>query len=124
MDVINFSGGGPQVDPASDAIIEVVRNVSAAGVVPVISAGNDRDEYGLGSAGSPGTAPDAISVAALSNSHVYGPALSVTAPGAADPLTHVPFVPHRYDAAGLGERRPATRRRRHDHRHEQRPGAP
>jgi minor extracellular serine protease Vpr len=92
MDVINFSGGGPQVDPASDAIIEAVRNVAAAGVVPVISAGNDRDEYGLGSAGSPGTAPDAISVAALSNSHVYGPALSVTAPGAADPLTHVPFV--------------------------------
>ena len=64
MDVINFSGGGPQVDPASDAIIEAVRNVSAAGVVPVISAGNDRDDYGLGSAGSPGTAPDAISVAA------------------------------------------------------------
>ena len=92
MDVINFSGGGPQVDPSSDAIIEAVRNVSAAGVVPVISAGNDRDDYGLGSAGSPGTAPDAISVAALSNSHVYGPALSVTAPGAADPLTHVPFV--------------------------------
>ena len=92
MDVINFSGGGPQVDPASDAIIEAVRNVSAAGVVPVISAGNDRDDYGLGSAGSPGTAPDAISVAALSNSHVYGPALTVTAPGAADALTHVPFV--------------------------------
>ena len=92
MDVINFSGGGPQVDPASDAIIEAVRNVSAAGVVPVISAGNDRDDYGLGSAGSPGTAPDAISVAAVSNAHVYGPALTVTAPGAAEPLTHVPFV--------------------------------
>ena len=92
MDVINFSGGGPQVDPASDAIIEAVRNVAAAGVVPVISAGNDRDDYGLGSAGSPGTAPDAISVAALSNSHVYGPTLAVTTPGAADPLTRVPFV--------------------------------
>ena len=82
MDVINFSGGGPQVDPASDAIIEAVRNVAAAGVVPVISAGNDRDDYGLGQAGSPGTAPDAISVAAVSNAHVYGPALTVTAPGA------------------------------------------
>ena len=73
MDVINFSGGGPQTDPRSDALIEAVRNVAAAGVVPVISAGNDRDDYGLGSAGSPGSAPDAISVAALSNSHVYGP---------------------------------------------------
>ena len=64
MDVINFSGGGPQTDPLSDALVEAVRNVAAAGVVPVISAGNDRDDYGVGSAGSPGSAPDAISVAA------------------------------------------------------------
>ena len=92
MDVINFSGGGPQTDPASDAIIEAVRNVAAAGVVPVISAGNDRDEYGLGSAGSPGTAPDAISVAAVSNAHVYVPALRVIASEAPDVLTHIPFV--------------------------------
>ena len=92
MDVINFSGGGPQTDPASDALVEAVRNVSAAGVVPVISAGNDRDDYGLGSAGSPGTAPDAISVAALSNSHVFAPALSVTAPGAPAALTRIPFA--------------------------------
>jgi minor extracellular serine protease Vpr len=92
MDVINFSGGGPQTDPLSDALIEAVRNVAAAGVVPVISAGNDRDDYGVGSAGSPGSAPDAISVAALSNSHVYAPALSVTAPGAPEPLTRIPFV--------------------------------
>ena len=40
----------------------------------------------LGSAGSPGTAPDAISVAALSNSHVFGPALAVTAADAPDAL--------------------------------------
>ena len=92
MDVINFSGGGPQTDPASDALVEAVRNVAAAGVVPVISAGNDRDDYGLGSAGSPGTAPDAISVAALSNSHVFGPALRVTAPDAPGVLTRIPFV--------------------------------
>jgi subtilisin family serine protease len=92
MDVINFSGGGPQTDPASDAIVEAVRNVAAAGVVPVISAGNDRDDYGLGSTGSPGTAPDAISVAALSNAHVYAPALRVTAPDAPEPLTRIPFV--------------------------------
>ena len=38
----------------SDALVEAVRNVAAAGVVPVISAGNDRDDYGVGSAGSPG----------------------------------------------------------------------
>ena len=92
MDVINFSGGGPQTDPLSDALIEAVRNVAAAGVVPVISAGNDRDDYGGGSAGSPGSAPDAISVAALSNSHVYAPALAVTAPGTPEALTRIPFV--------------------------------
>jgi minor extracellular serine protease Vpr len=92
MDVINFSGGGPQADPASDALVDAVRNVVNAGVVPVISAGNDRDEWGLGSVGSPGTAPDAISVAAASNSHVFSPSLSVTGPGAAASLTGIPFV--------------------------------
>jgi minor extracellular serine protease Vpr len=77
MNVINFSGGGPQTDPANDAMYEAVRNTALAGVVPVIASGNDRDDFGLGSAGSPGTAPDAISVAATSNSHVFAPALSV-----------------------------------------------
>ncbi len=91
MDVINFSGGGPQTDPASDALVEAVRNVAAAGVVPVISAGNDRDDYGLGSTGSPGTAPEAISVAALSNTHVFAPSLSVAASGAPAAMTHIPF---------------------------------
>ncbi len=47
MDVINFSGGGPMNDPANDALVEAVHNVAAAGVVPVISAGNDRDDFGL-----------------------------------------------------------------------------
>ena len=92
MDVINFSGGGPQTDPASDALIEAVRNVAAAGVVPVISAGNDRDDYGLGSTGSPGTAPDAISVAALSNTHVFAPALSVVGAGAPESMKAIPFA--------------------------------
>jgi subtilisin family serine protease len=92
MDVINFSGGGPQTDPNTDALVEAVRNVAAAGVVPVISAGNDRDDYGFGTAGSPGTAPDAIAVAALSNEHVFAPALVVTAPGAPDLLKRVPFM--------------------------------
>jgi len=102
MDVINFSGGGPQTDPLSDALTEAVRNVAAAGVVPVISAGNDRDDYGLGSAGSPGTAPDAISVAALSNSHVFAPALSVTAPDAPGVLRRIPL------ARGAGDPTPTA----------------
>jgi len=92
MDVINFSGGGPQVDPANDALVEAIHNVAAAGVVPVIAAGNDRDDFGFGSAGSPGTAPDAISVAAVSNTHVFAPALDVTAPAAPDVLRGIPFT--------------------------------
>ncbi len=77
MNVINFSGGGPQTDPANDAMYEAVHNTALAGVVPVIAAGNDREDFGLGTAGSPGSAPDAITVAATSNSHVFAPALSV-----------------------------------------------
>ena len=71
MNVINFSGGGPETDPANDAMNEAVHNTALAGVVPVIAAGNDREDFGLGTAGSPGTAPDAISVAAVSNTHVF-----------------------------------------------------
>src|SRR5439155_23199332 len=52
MDVINFSGGGPEVDPSADALIDALDNVADAGVGPVISAGNDRDDFGLGSVGS------------------------------------------------------------------------
>jgi minor extracellular serine protease Vpr len=77
MNVINFSGGGPQTDPVNDAMFETIHNVSLAGVVPVIAAGNDREDFGFGTAGSPGAAPDAIGVAATSNAHVFAPALSV-----------------------------------------------
>ena len=89
MDVINFSGGGPEVEPANDALIAAVHAVAAAGVVPVIAAGNDRDDFGDGTVGSPGTAPDAITVAAVSNTHVFAPPLDVTAPGGP---TGIPFL--------------------------------
>jgi subtilisin family serine protease len=93
MDVINFSGGGPQTDPANDPMIPAVQAVAEAGVVPVIAAGNERDQYGDGTVGSPGSAPDAITVAATSNTHVFSPALSVTSAGAPGDLQHVPFQP-------------------------------
>jgi minor extracellular serine protease Vpr len=92
MDVINFSGGGPQTDPRRDALIDSVANVSKAGVVPVISAGNDRDFFGLGTVGSPGTAPDAISVGAVANAHVFTAALHVTSPNAPT-LAQLALVP-------------------------------
>jgi minor extracellular serine protease Vpr len=92
MDVINFSGGGPETEPTTDAMIDVVKNVAAAGVVSVISAGNDRDDFGMGSVGSPGTAPDAITVAAVSNTHVFRPILAVRTAGAPANLQQIPIV--------------------------------
>ena len=89
MDVINFSGGGPAAEPLNDVLIAATNNVAAAGVVPVIAAGNDRDDFGFGSAGSPGTAPDAISVAAVSNSQVFAPALVAFNAGNQE-ILHVP----------------------------------
>ena len=90
MDIINFSGGGPQADPRTDILIPAVTNVVRAGVVPIISAGNDRDFFGLGTAGSPATAPDAISVGAVANAHVFGPSLQVLSPSG---LPRMPFAP-------------------------------
>jgi len=92
MDVINFSGGGAETEPANDAMLDVIRNVTAAGVVPVISAGNDRDQFGMGSVGSPGSAPEAITVAAVSNTHVFAPTLSVRTPGAPGNLRSMAIV--------------------------------
>jgi minor extracellular serine protease Vpr len=92
MDVVNLSLGGPQTEPANDALVPAIDNVAAAGVVPVIAAGNDRDDFGNGSTGSPATAPDGIAVAAVSNSHVFAPALDVTTPGAPATVTGIPFL--------------------------------
>src|SRR5260370_37016364 len=102
MDVINFAGGGAETDPANEALIEGIHNVAAAGVGPVIAAANDRDDFGLGSAGSPGTAPDAISVAAVSNTHVFSPALDVTAPGAPTVVRGIPFMGANGDRTPIG----------------------
>src|SRR5215208_418379 len=93
MDVINFSGGGPESDPDTDIMIPTITNVAAAGVIPVISSGNDRDEFGIGSAGSPGTAPEALTVAATSNTHVFGPVLSALSGGQA--VVRAPVSPGR-----------------------------
>jgi minor extracellular serine protease Vpr len=100
MNVINFSGGGPQTDPSNDAMFETIHNAALAGVVPVIAAGNDREDFGLGSAGSPGVAPDSIAVAATSNAHVFAPALSV--PGGPPSLGAVPIQ------GAAGEKLPAA----------------
>jgi subtilisin family serine protease len=90
MVVINFSGGGPESEPLNDVLITATNNVAAAGVVPVISAGNDRDDFGFGTSGSPADAQDAIAVAAVSNSQVFAPALTAFNAGGSE-ILHIPI---------------------------------
>jgi len=64
MNVINLSLGEPEIQPQRDLVVQAIDDAAAAGVVPVIAAGNEFDSSGRGSVGSPGSAPDAITVAA------------------------------------------------------------
>ena len=70
MNVINMSLGEPEVEPSRDLLVRAIEGAAAAGVVPVIAAGNDFEQYGEGSINSPGTAPSAITVAAADSSNV------------------------------------------------------
>ena len=65
MDVINFSGGEPEIEPRRDIVALALDAAAAAGVVPVIAAGNDFNDFGAGSVSSPGNAEDAITVGAV-----------------------------------------------------------
>lgn len=73
MDVINLSIGEPEVEPSRDLVAIALDAAAAAGVVPVVAAGNDFDEFGQGSLSSPGTSDKAITVAAVTLSK-SGPA--------------------------------------------------
>ena len=64
MDVINLSLGQPEVEPTRDVVALALDAAAAAGVVPVVAAGNDFGNYDRGSIGSPGTSARAITVAA------------------------------------------------------------
>ncbi|HST18830.1 MAG TPA: S8 family serine peptidase [Gaiellaceae bacterium] len=67
MNVINLSIGEPEIDPSRDIVVQAIDGAAAAGVVPVVAAGNDFSEFGFGSVSSPGNAPDAITVAAATS---------------------------------------------------------
>jgi subtilisin family serine protease len=64
MDVINLSLGEPEIAPARDIVVQALDAAARAGVVPVVAAGNDFDQFGLGSIDSPANAAGAITVAA------------------------------------------------------------
>jgi subtilisin family serine protease len=64
MDVINFSGGEHEVEPSRDIVARALDAAAAAGVVPVVAAGNSYDEEGAGSVSSPGSSASTITVGA------------------------------------------------------------
>jgi subtilisin family serine protease len=70
MDVINLSLGEPEIEQSRDVLVRAINAAADAGVVPAIAAGNDFDTFGRGSVGSPGTAPKAITSAAVSKTKV------------------------------------------------------
>jgi subtilisin family serine protease len=64
MDVINLSIGEPEVEPSRDLVALALDAAAAAGVVPVVAAGNDFADFGEGSLASPGSSAAAITVGA------------------------------------------------------------
>jgi subtilisin family serine protease len=81
MDVLNLSLGGIETPPQSDALVQAVEGAIHAGVVVSIAAGNSLQELGGGSVSSPGSAPDAITVAAATTNRFFGVTGSVVGPG-------------------------------------------
>ena len=65
MDVINLSFGEPEIAPTRDIVVQALNGAAQAGVVPVVAAGNEYEDFGRGSISSPGTAPRAITAAAV-----------------------------------------------------------
>jgi subtilisin family serine protease len=73
MDVINLSIGEPEVEPTRDIVALALDEAAAAGVVPVVAAGNDFEDFGRGSLSSPGTSAKAITVAAVTGAPTTAP---------------------------------------------------
>lgn len=65
MDVINFSGGEPEIEPTRDIVALALDAAAAAGVVPIVAAGNDFNDVGAGSVSSPANSARAITVGAV-----------------------------------------------------------
>jgi uncharacterized protein (TIGR03437 family) len=104
MDIVNYSSGVPAVagaldlgmkcgNPAGvpcDPLAHAFETAAGNGTVVVVAAGNygsdPNDDAYYTTITSPGTAPSVITVGATVNSHVFGPTVSVNAPGVASNL--------------------------------------
>ncbi len=65
MDVLNLSIGEPEIEPRRDVVALALDAAAAAGVVPVVAAGNDFNDLGAGSISSPANSLSAITVGAV-----------------------------------------------------------
>ena len=65
MDVLNLSIGEPEIEPRRDVVALALDAAAAAGVVPIVAAGNDFNDLGAGSVSSPASSARAITVAAV-----------------------------------------------------------
>jgi subtilisin family serine protease len=84
MDVINLSLGEAEIDPSRDIVARALDGAAAAGVVPVVAAGNDYEDLGAGSVTSPGSSASAITAAAENQS---GPFIASFSSGGPTPLS-------------------------------------
>lgn len=100
MEIVNLSLGGSIQGP-HDYLAEAINAAAAAGVLPVVSAGNNGP--GAGTIGSPGNAFNALTAGATTNAHyvgvpvvtpfgTFGSAVGDFDPFAASPVSGVPFV--------------------------------
>jgi len=76
MDVINMSLGGLAEPPASDPEQQAIAKATEAGVLVVISAGNEGPNPGT--VASPGTSPEALTVGATLHSRYLAAGIDVT----------------------------------------------
>ena len=83
MDVLNLSLGEPEVGPGDDLVEQAISGAARAGVTTAVAAGNEGDEGGFGTVTSPGSAADAITVAAVTNDRIF--ALPLTVAGSTAP---------------------------------------
>jgi subtilisin family serine protease len=65
MDVLNLSIGEPEIEPSRDVVALALDAAAAAGVVPVVAAGNDNNDFGAGSVSSPANSERSITVGAV-----------------------------------------------------------
>ncbi len=72
MNVINLSIGEAEIEPSRDIVAKALDAAAAAGVVPVVAAGNDYNDVGAGSVGSPGSSARAITVGAVEDGETGG----------------------------------------------------